>query len=167
MTVLVTAASRHGSTAEIAQALADGLARRGVAVEVRDPRDVPDGAGHDAVVLGSAVYAGRWCRDARALAARLAASPSPPPVWLFSSGPVGDPPRPVEDPPDAAVVTALTSAVAHRTLSGRLDRRRLGPLERAVVRVVRAVDGDVRDWGAVDAYAAEIAAAVSRAPAPA
>ena len=74
MTVLVTAASRHGTTTEIAQALADGLRRRGVDVEVRDPRDVVDADGHEAVVLGSAVYAGRWERDARALARRLASA---------------------------------------------------------------------------------------------
>jgi hypothetical protein len=49
---------------------------------------------YDAVVLGSAVYAGHWLKPARALADRCAAALRARPVWLFSSGPVGDPAKP-------------------------------------------------------------------------
>ena len=166
MTVLVTAASRHGATAEIARALAEGLARRGLGVQVVPPAAVHDLQGYDAVVLGSAVYAGRWRRDARALAARIGRLGTPPPVWLFSSGPVGDPPVPAQDAPDMPAAVGLSAAVEHRTFPGRLDRRLLGPVERLVVRAVGAADGDRRDWAAVDAYAATIAAALAAGPVP-
>ena len=52
--------------------------------------DVRDLEGYDAVVLGSAVYGGRWRRDARRLLRRLPRSLGRRPLWLFSSGPVGE-----------------------------------------------------------------------------
>ena len=55
MTVLVTAASRHGATREIAEAIGRTLVERGVAVDVTDPGEVSDLSGYEAVVLGSAV----------------------------------------------------------------------------------------------------------------
>ena len=71
MRVLVTAASRHGSTAEIADALAAQLVRCGLDVTVEPPDGDADPAEYDAVVLGSAVYAGRWLDAARRFAGAL------------------------------------------------------------------------------------------------
>lgn len=63
--VLVTAGSKHGATHEIGDAIARALQQAGVsAVSVPVERD-PDPGGADAVVLGSAVYAGRWRDEAR------------------------------------------------------------------------------------------------------
>jgi menaquinone-dependent protoporphyrinogen oxidase len=55
-------------------------------------RQRPDPASFDAVVLGSAVYAGRWLDPARQYAALYADVLRARPVWLFSSGPIGNPP---------------------------------------------------------------------------
>ena len=67
MRILVSAASRHGSTAEMATEL--GKALRGalprVGIDVVPPSRVPGVDGYDAVVLGSAVYFGRWLDEAR------------------------------------------------------------------------------------------------------
>ena len=54
MRVLVVAASKHGSTAEIATALGKALADRGITATVADAEDVADIEECDAVVLGSA-----------------------------------------------------------------------------------------------------------------
>jgi menaquinone-dependent protoporphyrinogen oxidase len=54
MRVLVTAATRYGATAEIAAAIAEGV------------------DGYDAVVVGSAVYAGHWLKPVRELVERHA-----------------------------------------------------------------------------------------------
>ena len=59
MKVLVAAASRYGSTAEIAQAIGDVLQSRGFEVTVALPGDVGALSEFDAVVLGSAVYTGQ------------------------------------------------------------------------------------------------------------
>jgi menaquinone-dependent protoporphyrinogen oxidase len=158
--VLVTAASKHGSTAEVAARIAEALrtALPGDAVvEVRPAVEVADVAPYDAVVLGSAVYMGRWLDDARDAAQRIAAHP-PRPVWLFSSGPIGNPPKPNEDPAEVAALVAATRSRGHRLFAGRLDRHRLGLAERAMVAALRVADGDFRDWDTIDSWGRQIAA---------
>jgi menaquinone-dependent protoporphyrinogen oxidase len=91
MRVLVSAASRHGSTTEIAARIAEILGRsQQIAVVEAAPADVDSLDGFDAYVIGSAVYMGRWLTDARELIHRLSGWTDHP-VWLFSSGPIGDP----------------------------------------------------------------------------
>jgi menaquinone-dependent protoporphyrinogen oxidase len=94
------------------------------------------------------------------------ATTAPRPVWLFSSGPIGDPPQPDEEPVDAGDVARSTHARGHRLFAGRLDRHRLGFGEKAVVMALRAADGDFRDWDAIDTWAAQIAGELSRATDP-
>ena len=60
MHVLVTVASRHGSTREIADAIAQELRMPGIDADVRHVEEVPDLNSYDAVVLGSAIYMGNW-----------------------------------------------------------------------------------------------------------
>src|SRR4051794_8974088 len=64
MKILVTAASRHDATDEIATAIAEALTRRGHEAEACSI-DAASPEGYDAVVLGSAVYIGRWLKPAR------------------------------------------------------------------------------------------------------
>ena len=168
MRVLVSAASRHEATAEIAEAIALGLARRGLDACARPIGEVTDLGDYDAVVLGSAIYMGRWLKTARLFAARQASALAAMPVWLFSSGPLGPPdkPLPQTDAADIDAMVALTRAREHRVFAGRLDGARLGVGERTVMKVVHAPEGDSRDWGAVDAFAAEIAAALAHETPP-
>ena len=163
MRVLVTAASRHGATAEIAEAIARGLATYGLDASARAIDEVGSLDEYDAVVLGSAVYMGRWMNSARDFAESIGRSLVPRTVWLFSSGPLGDPDhlKPEGDPVDVAPLIATTQARGHRVLAGRLDRARLNFREKAVAIGVRAPDGDFRDWEAIDAFAAEIASDLS------
>ncbi len=158
MTTLVTAASRHGATHEIADAIGRTLAERGLDVRVVRAEDVDAVEGYDAVVIGSGVYAGHWLEPARRLVEEHRDELSRVPTWLFSSGPIGEPPRP--DDAHAVDVDALVAAVAardHRVFAGRLDRHRLGFGERAMVFAFRAPDGDFRDWDAIAAWASGIA----------
>ena len=64
--VLVAYASRMGSTAEIAEAIADQLRTHGLDVVTAACSAAPDPDGFDAVLVGSAVYATRRGRSARA-----------------------------------------------------------------------------------------------------
>jgi menaquinone-dependent protoporphyrinogen oxidase len=79
------------------------------------------------------------------------------PAWLFSSGPLGDPPVPETDPVDVAKVMTLTGARGHRVIAGRLDKHDLGLGERAIAAVVKAPEGDFRPWDEIAAWAKEIA----------
>jgi menaquinone-dependent protoporphyrinogen oxidase len=157
MTVLVTAASKHGATAEIAQVIARVLGGHGLLVDVRPAENVVGVDAYSAVVLGSAVYAGHWLEPARTLVQTQARALAVRPVWLFSSGPIGDPPKPPEDPVDVAALLDASGAREHRVFAGRLDRHRLGFAERAVTLALRAPEGDFRDWPAIEAWAAGIA----------
>jgi menaquinone-dependent protoporphyrinogen oxidase len=112
------------------------------------------------------VYAGRWLQPARRFVDERVAELAAVPVWLFSSGPVGSPPKP---DPDEAVqidrVAGLVGAREHRVFSGELVKSRLSFPERAVVRAFHAPEGDFRDWDAIDDWAESIAVAL-RAEAP-
>ena len=166
MRVLITASSKHGATGEIAAEIGRVLGDRGIDAVVIPLTDVGDVAGFDAFVVGSAVYAGRWMGEARRFADRHAEALAAHPTWLFSSGPVGDPPK-----PDAGSAVKLDEVIAesgareHRLFTGRLDRSMLGFGERTVVRMVGAADGDYRDWRAVRAWAGAIADALTAASA--
>ena len=157
MKVLVTAATRHGATGEIAQAIGDALRDQGLDPTVLEPDQVEGVDGYDAVVLGSAVYAGHWLKPARDLVAHCRPALAARPVWLFSSGPIGDPPKPEEDPVDVAELLTATSAREHRLFAGKLVRRQLALPERAIVAALRVPDGDFRDWPEITAWAAGIA----------
>jgi menaquinone-dependent protoporphyrinogen IX oxidase len=170
--VLVVVASKHGSTREIARSLVRRLAAppadggSGLTAVTHPADQRPDPTPFDAVVLGSAVYAGRWLEDAREYASHHAEALRARPVWLFSSGPIGDPPFPPDDPYDAAPMAAITGARAHRVFPGRLDTSLLTFGERAMVTAMRAPLGDFRDWDAVEAWADEIAASLTGTPVP-
>jgi menaquinone-dependent protoporphyrinogen oxidase len=164
MTVLVTAASRYGSTDEIASAIGDVLKHAGLDVEVRAPDAVAGLDVYEAVVLGSAVYAGHWLKPARELVERAAGDLAARPVWLFSSGPIGEPPKPEEDPVDVAAIVEATGAREHRVFAGKIVRKQLRFADRAIATALRVPDGDFRDWDAIREWADGIAATLQRGP---
>ena len=157
---VVSAASRHGATVEVAATIGAVLGEAGHEVYVLAPDEITGVDGFDAAVIGSAVYLGHWIEPARELVARHKVALSKIPVWLFSSGPVGEPLRHPEDPADAASLAALIGARGHRSFPGLVDKRRLGFAEKAMVAAVRVTEGDFRPWEEIDAWAREIAAAL-------
>ena len=167
MKVLVTVASRHGSTGEIGEIVADVLRDAGLIVESLPPENVDALDGFDAVVLGSAVYAGRWLEPARSFGRRHAQALASRPVWIFSSGPIGDPPMPEGEPTEAAALVEAVQARDHRSFAGNLDPARLGLLERTLTRALKAPTGDFRDLNEIRAWADTIAREITRSRVPA
>ena len=157
MKVLVCAASKYGATSEIARAVADVLAEEGLEVLVVPPDQAGAVEEFDGVVLGSAVYMGHWMKSARELAERSAAALAARPVWLFSSGQVGEPPKPADNPVDVTKILHATKARDHRIFAGKLARKHLTLPDRAMASAVRAAEGDFRDWAEIHAWAAGIA----------
>lgn len=136
MNVLVTAASKEGATAEIAEAIAAALSKRGVGTTATEPDRVVDVRGYDAFVIGSAVYGGHWLQPATELVDRIGVLLAGRPVWLFSSGPVDDPSRKLvqrmaADPVHLRSRRTQTNACEHRS--------------------------DFRNWAAIEQWAGEIA----------
>jgi menaquinone-dependent protoporphyrinogen oxidase len=157
MKVLVSAASKHGATARIADAIAEALREAGVEPVVLEPASVQTIDDYDAAVIGSGVYAGQWLGPAKRLVQRHAEALKARPVWLFSSGPMGDPPKPEGDPTDVPPLVELIAPREHRVFSGQIDKGQLNFGEKLIVKAVRAPEGDFRPWDEIRAWAASIA----------
>lgn len=163
LNVLVAYATRHGGTAsladEIGSALDDHLGAAGLPafVDVLPVEHVRSVNRYDAVVVGSAVYLGRWPSSARRFMLRNSVALAARPVWLYSSGPVGDVPSSEPLPGCVLDLKRLIEARGHRQFSGRLDRGSLRLAERLVVRLTHARYRDDRDFLAVRSWAATIA----------
>lgn len=88
--ILVAYASKHGATEGIAHHIARTLSEAGKDAEARSVTDVDNLEAPEAVVIGSAVYAGSWRKEAVEFVDAHADELVRLPVWLFSSGPLGE-----------------------------------------------------------------------------
>ena len=165
--ILVTYATKHGATEEIANKIGEIIRQAGLLTDVYPVKNVKNLAAYNAVILGSAVYIGSWRKEAvqflkanqQALAARA--------VWLFSSGPTGEG-EPIEllkgwrfPPAQRSLVESIhprNIAVFH----GNLDEKKLNAFEKWLTKNVKAQTGDFRDWNAVTAWATSIADALHK-----
>lgn len=163
---VIVVESRHGSTLGIAGELAQRFVFNDFRVQVVDPGENADAEVEaDVVLIGSAVYLGKWLKHAVRYLERHAEQLADTPVWLFSSGPLGDDTAHggVNVGMDADYVDRLVDCVGareHRVFAGKLEKTSLGPIETVVAHAVHAPEGDFRDWRDVDEWADEIAAAV-------
>lgn len=157
MRVLVVWESKHGSTAEIALAIGEVLRGRGLLVDMREVASAPDDVRFDAYVIGSAVYAGHWLKRIKQYVHDNREVLLSHRVWLFSSGPIGRPPKPHEPPVDLTEVMECTAPRDHMIFAGRLDRAKLSFAERAIATALRAPQGDFRDWDEIRGWAGQIA----------
>ena len=111
MRALVTVSSKHGSTEGIGRAIAEVLESAGVGVDLIPPSGVGSLHEYDAVVVGSALYMGRWMAPARDFVQGHADELRHRPVWLFASGPVTGV---ADDPYDAAEGLKLQGLIGGR-----------------------------------------------------
>lgn len=169
--VLVAYASKYGATQGIAEAIGRTLREAGVAADVRPCREVRSLERYTAVVLGSAVYVGRWRREAADFLRNAEGQLARMPVWLFSSGPTGE--GDADELLKGWHFPSALEAVAERILPrdiavfhGALDKGALNPFDAFIVRTVKAPSGDFRDLDAVAAWAGGIARALSATDAP-
>ncbi|MBQ0825951.1 flavodoxin domain-containing protein [Streptomyces tagetis] len=155
--VLVAYGTTNGSTARIAETVADVLRDRGVDAVAEPAGSVADVTPYRAVVIGGALYGGRWHRDARRLVRRHRRELAARPVWLFSSGPLDFSAGRREIPPVPGVrrAAARLDAVEHVTFGGCLEDGARGRMARMILKDGRG--GDFRDFGAIERWAAHIA----------
>jgi menaquinone-dependent protoporphyrinogen oxidase len=163
--VLVAYATKYGATAEIAEKIGQVLRQAGLPTDVLPVDRVSDLSPYEAVVLGSAVYIGKWRKEAAKFLKANETVLAEKPVWLFSSGPPGegDPVEltqgwqfPGKLQPVADRIAPHDIAVFH----GAVDVNRLNFIEKWMLKNVKAPLGDFRDWDAITAWAAAIASAL-------
>lgn len=171
--VLVAYASKHGATAEIAQAIGEALNAMGLAADVRPAREVRTLDAYRAVIVGSAVQMDRWQGDAMEFVKRFERELQARPTWLFSSGPTGGSPEAdalvaraaaapeaVPPPKDIAKWAARIGARGHATFPGKVGAGVGGIFTKWVPK------GDWRDFEAITAWARGIGTDLGRAIAP-
>jgi len=160
--VLVAYATKYGATAEIAEKIGQVLRQAGLRTDVLPADRVSNLTPYKAVVLGSAVYIGRWRKEAAKFLKANETVLAEKPVWLFSSGPTGegDPVElaqgwrfPGKLQPIADRIGPHDIAIFH----GAMDVNKLNFIEKWMIKNVKAPLGDYRDWEAITAWATAIA----------
>lgn len=160
--VLVAYATKYGATAEIAEKIGQVLRQAGLRADVLPANRVSDLTPYQAVVLGSAVYIGKWRKQAvkflqaneKMLAERQ--------VWLFSSGPTGegDPVALTQDWHFPKALQPIADRIRPRDIAvfhGALNMKKLNLIKKWMIKNVKAPLGDFRDWDAITSWATAIA----------
>src|SRR5687768_9662623 len=153
--ILVAYATKRESSHEVADALAGRFRELGHEVDVRPAAEVGTLAPYGAVVVGGALYAGRWHRDARHFVAKHRDELQRIPVAVFAMGPLK--------------LEAADVADARRQLDRALSKEHEfepvsvtifgGVIDPAKMRfpLSRMEAADARDWDAIRSWADEIA----------
>ena len=162
MKALVVHGSKRGGTQGLADMVGRALAEHGMDVTVRSAAEhVADVGSYDVVVVGGALYAGRWHKDARHFVRREAEALRGTKVWMFSSGPLGDDAWTADDTEPVAQARramAQVGAVAHQTFGGGLAPDAKGFPASAMA---KKLAGDWRDEESVELWAKSIAASLT------
>ncbi|MCW8376134.1 flavodoxin domain-containing protein [Streptomyces justiciae] len=155
--VLVAYGTTNGSTAQIAESVAEVLNKAGLQAWARPAASVGSVAAYDAVVVGGGLYAGRWHRHARRFVRRHHRALAAKPLWLFSSGPLDASASEKDIPPVPGVRRAMTrlDARGHVTFGGRLVEGAAGRIAKMIVR--NGKGGDFRDFALIEEWAEGIA----------
>ncbi len=177
---LVAYASKYGSTREVAEAVAATLREGGLAADVRPVGKVRSLAGYNLVVLGAPFYVGAWHKDALQFLARHRDSladrgPASPRVAVFALGPLSADEQAwhaTRAALDAELAKfAWLAPVATELFGGRFDPGRLRFPDTMIVGLPASPlhgmpAADVRDWTAIRAWAAQLAAWLQPACSP-
>ncbi len=162
--ILVTYATKYGATKEIAEKIGAVLSQAGLTADVLPVEGVRDLAAYRGVILGSAVYIGKWQKEAAAFLQANEKALAGQPVWIFSSGPSGegDPAKLVEGWRLPGDVQAVADRIRPRDVTvfhGNIDLQKINFMEKfAVKNVVKKPFGDYRDWNMIAAWAGRVAA---------
>ncbi|MDO4613264.1 MAG: flavodoxin domain-containing protein [Actinomycetaceae bacterium] len=162
MKVLVTVASKHGSSREVGAIIADELRAGGLEVDEIAPAEVHSLEGYGAVVIGSAVYMTQWMDEAREFASRFSAQLEEIPLWAFSVGMSGVATGGVKDPSRVGPVLLTLNPRGYTTFKGKIDPSDLSWRERTVAKLGGAVEGDFREEDAERAWAKHVVAEIRR-----
>lgn len=160
--ILVAYATKYGATTEIAEKIGQVLRQAGLPTDVLPVDRVSDLTPYEAVVLGSAVYIGKWRKEAVKFLQTNEKMLAERPVWLFSSGPVGEGDAveltegwrfPKAQQPIADRIRPRDIVVFH----GVINMNKLNPIEKWMFKKFESPVGDFRDWETITSWATDIA----------
>ena len=157
--ILVTYATKAGSTAEIAAKIGEHLSARGFAVDVINVKSKPDPKEYQAVILGSCIRMGGWLPEMldyikanqftlNSMQAALFT------VHMLNAG---------EDEISKAARTAYMDKVRDLMpgteevyFLGAMDFSKLSLLDRFISKMVKAEESDQRDWNKIKFWSSTV-----------
>ena len=150
-------------TKEIAEKIGEVLCQAGLQVDVSPVDGTLEITSYKAIILGSAIYIGKWQKEAVEFLKANEKILAGPLVWIFSSGPTGE-----GDPVE--LVEALRFPVALQPVVDRIHPRdiavfhgfinpdKINFIEKwSIKSLVKKPFGDFRNWDAITAWATSIA----------
>lgn len=147
--VLVTYATRAGSTGEVAAAIGASLSAQGYVVDVVPVKSQPDPREYAAVIVGSAIRMGRWLPEAVDFVSAHQSALNTRAVALFTVHMLNG----GEDETSAAArrayldpVRPLLHSAEEVYFTGLMDFSRLSFLDRLIAKMVMSEETDQRDW---------------------
>ncbi len=154
--ILVTYATRAGSTVEVAQTIANTLGATGATVDVRPVKNVKDIKGYDAVVVGSAIRMGAWLPEAvQFVKNNQAALAGLPTAYFLVSGFLKD------DTPEmrktvGAYLDPVRQILEPKSIglfAGKMDWSKLNFIDRTLAKAMGEKEGDWRNWETIKNWA--------------
>ena len=161
--ILVTYASKYGATEEIAEKIGEVLRQAGLQADVLPVDGIRDLNPYKAVILGSAVYIGKWHKEAAEFLQTNEKILANRPVWLFSSGPTGegDPVELLEGVRLPAALQPVADRIQPRDIAvfhGYINPDKINFIEKwAIKSLVKKPVGDFRDWDSIVTWSTTIA----------
>jgi menaquinone-dependent protoporphyrinogen oxidase len=157
--VLVTYASKYGSTGGVADAIGKELCGKGLAADVALVKNAGNIGSYQGVVIGSAIYMGKWMSDAMDFVKKNREALSRVPVAYFLVCLTLREPTEKNRTEMISYMNPILQAVpeikpvAVGTFAGAFYYDNLSWLFKKVMKSKDAPEGDFRDWNAIRAWA--------------
>ncbi len=157
--ILVTYASKAGSTAEVAACIAETLSKRNVSVDVLPVDRVTDLVPYNAVILGSAIRAGRPIPEAMKFVKKNQAALQQKVFSVFIVC------LTLKDDTEAnrktvsaylAPIRALVKPASEGLFAGVMDLSKLWFIWRFIMKKMKSPEGDYRKWDEISAWAESV-----------
>ncbi len=165
--ILVAYASKYGSTQEVAEAIAAELRKEGATVTLERAQAVKTLEGYRAIVLGAPIYIGALHKDALNFLRQHRQELEKRPIAVFALGPTHDDEQERQESramldKELAKFPWLTT-VTVEMFGGKYDPHKLRFPDSLIATLPAsplhgAPAGDVRDWGAIRAWAKSLVA---------
>ncbi len=160
--ILVTYATRYGSTQEIAEAIAATLREHGLTADLTPMREVKDLDQYSAVVLGAPLYMFRWHKDALHFLTRHRSALTTRPVAVFALGPFHSEEKEFQEvrkqlDKELAKFPWLTPKTV-AIFGGKFDPQKLTFPYSLIPGLKNMPASDARDWTVIRTWASELAA---------
>jgi menaquinone-dependent protoporphyrinogen oxidase len=159
--VLVTYASKYGSTGGVADAIGKELCTKDVAADTVLIKNAGNISSYQGVVIGSAIYMGNWMPEAVDFVEKNRDILRQVPVAYFLVCMTLSQPTEKNQTKVLSYMDPLLKAVPEiipigiGTFAGALDYKNLSWLNKKILKSKGSPEGDFRDWNAIRAWARE------------